>query len=133
MENNRVLPLIPLRGLTIFPNMVIHFDVGREKSKEAIEVAMRADGDIFLAPQKDLEIDEPKKSDVNKIGTIANIKQIVKLPNDVFRVLIEGKEKGKILKFKNKKSYLEVEVERIKEEVIDDVEIDAYIIYESYR
>ncbi len=127
MENNRVLPLIPLRGLTIFPNMVIHFDVGREKSKEAIEVAMRADGDIFLAPQKDLEIDEPKKSDVNKIGTIANIKQIVKLPNDVFRVLIEGKEKGKILKFKNKKSYLEVEVERIKEEVIDDVEIDAYL------
>lgn len=127
MENNRVLPLIPLRGLTIFPNMVIHFDVGREKSKEAIEVAMKADGDIFLAPQKDLEIDEPKKSDVNKIGTIANIKQIVKLPNDVFRVLIEGKEKGKILKFKNKKSYLEVEVERIKEEVIDDVEIDAYL------
>lgn len=127
MENNRVLPLIPLRGLTIFPNMVIHFDVGREKSKEAIEVAMKSDGDIFLAPQKDLEIDEPKKSDVNKIGTIANIKQIVKLPNDVFRVLIEGKEKGKILKFKNKKSYLEVEVERIKEEVIDDVEIDAYL------
>lgn len=127
MENNNVLPLIPLRGLTIFPNMVIHFEVGREKSKEAVEIAMKNNGDIFLAPQKNIEVDEPKKSDISKVGTIANIKQIVKLSNDVFKVLVEGKEKAKISKFKNKKDYLEVEIERIKDEDYDDVEIDAIL------
>ncbi|WP_297629842.1 endopeptidase La [uncultured Clostridium sp.] len=127
MENNKVLPLIPLRGLTIFPNMVIHFEVGREKSKEAVEIAMKNDGEIFLAPQKNIETDEPKRSDISKIGTVASIKQIVKLPNDIFKVLVEGKEKGKISKFKNKKNYLEVEIERIKDEESDDVEIDAIL------
>ncbi|MGL4850813.1 MAG: endopeptidase La [Clostridium sp.] len=115
MEKNIVLPLIPLRGLTIFPNMIIHFEVGREKSKGALELAMKNNGEIFLAPQKDAEVEEPKKSEVSKVGTIANIKQIVKLPNGTSKVLVEGIEKGKIVKFKNKKEYLEVEIERIKD------------------
>ncbi|MGL5649932.1 MAG: endopeptidase La [Clostridium sp.] len=120
MEKNIVLPLIPLRGLTIFPNMIIHFEVGREKSKGAIELAMANGGEIFLVPQKNIEVENPKKSDIGKIGTIANIKQIVKLPNGISRVLVEGMEKAKIVKFKNKKDYLEAEIERIEEVVKEE-------------
>ncbi|MGL5414363.1 MAG: endopeptidase La [Clostridium sp.] len=124
MEKNIVLPLIPLRGLTIFPNMIIHFEVGREKSKGAIELAMANGGEIFLVPQKNIEVENPKKSDIGKIGTIANIKQIVKLPNGISRVLVEGMEKAKIVKFKNKKDYLEAEIERIEEEVVKEEDKD---------
>lgn len=127
MTNENILPLIPLRGITIFPNMVTHFDVGREKSKIAVETAMKNGEKIFLAPQKNVEIDDPKKSDISKIGTICDIKQIIKLPDNIIRVLVEGKERAKIKKYQAKKSYLEVELERIKEEEIDNIEISAYI------
>ena len=127
MTNENILPLIPLRGMTIFPNMVTHFDVGREKSKKAVEAAMENGEKIFLATQRDVEIEDPKKSDISKVGTICNIKQIIKLPDDIIRVLVEGKERAVIKKYQPKKSYLEVELERIKEEDINDVEIDAYV------
>ncbi|MDQ0148523.1 endopeptidase La [Eubacterium multiforme] len=127
MTNENILPLIPLRGITIFPNMVTHFDVGREKSKVAVETAMKNGEKIFLAPQKNVEIDDPKKSDISRIGTICDIKQIIKLPDNVIRVLVEGKERAKIKKYQAKKACLEVELERIKEEEIDNIEISAYI------
>lgn len=127
MTNENILPLIPLRGITIFPNMVTHFDVGRDKSKAAVEAAMQNGEKIFLAPQKDPEIDDPKKSDINNVGTICDIKQIIKLPDNVIRVLVEGKERAKIKKYQAKKVYLEVELERIKEEEVKGVEIEAYI------
>ncbi|CUP27824.1 ATP-dependent protease La [Clostridium baratii] len=127
MTNENILPLIPLRGMTIFPNMVTHFDVGREKSKKAVEAAMENGEKIFLATQKDVEIEDPKKSDISKVGTICNIKQIIKLPDDIIRVLVEGKERAVIKKYQPKKSYLEVELERIKEDDINNVEIDAYV------
>ena len=127
MTNENILPLIPLRGMTIFPNMVTHFDVGREKSKKAVEAAMENGEKIFLATQRDVEIEDPKKSDISKVGTICNIKQIIKLPDDIIRVLVEGKERAVIKKYQPKKSYLEVELERIKEDDINDVEIDAYV------
>ena len=79
-EDKLILPLIPLRGLTVFPNMVIYFDVGREKSIEAVEKAMAGDQKIFLAAQKDIEIDNPSEDDIFNIGTICEIKQIVKMP-----------------------------------------------------
>lgn len=128
MTNENILPLIPLRGITIFPNMVTHFDVGREKSKAAVEAAMQNGEKIFLAPQKSIEIDDPKKNDISKFGTICDIKQIIKLPdNDVIRVLVEGKQRAKIKKYQAKRIYLEVEVERIEEEEINNIEIEAYI------
>ncbi|MGL4569859.1 MAG: endopeptidase La [Clostridium sp.] len=127
MTNENILPLIPLRGITIFPNMVTHFDVGREKSKKAVEAAMENGEKIFLATQKNVEIEDPKKSDISKVGTVCDIKQIIKLPDDVIRVLVEGKERAVIKKYQAKRSYLEVELERIKEDEINDVEIDAYI------
>ena len=79
-ENLMTLPLIPLRGISIFPNMIIHFDVGREKSIAAVEAAMENQIEIFLSTQKDYEIEEPDFEDIFEIGTICRIKQIIKLP-----------------------------------------------------
>lgn len=131
MKEQKILPLIPLRGLTIFPNMVIHFDVGRDKSKRSIELAMENGEEIFLAPQKNPEISEPKKSDICSIGTICKIKQVIKptegINSGIMKVLVEGVERAKILKFKNKKEFLEAEVERIIEDDTESVEIEAYL------
>lgn len=136
MDNERsTLPLIPLRGLTIFPSMVLHFDVGREKSIEAVDVAMLNDEDIFLAAQKQMELDNPTSSDISSIGTICKIKQIIKMPGDTIRVLVEGKARGKIKKYIKNEKYFEVVVEKIIEDGTkndkDDVELDGY--FESLK
>ncbi len=122
------LPLIPLRGISIFPNMIIHFDVGREKSKAAIEAAMENQTDIFLATQKDYEIEEPEIGDIYNIGAICKVKQIIKLPNDVIRVLVEGLDRGEIKELDSSEGYLKVSVERIEEPSNEEYEnIEAYI------
>ena len=127
MAENKILPLIPLRGLTIFPNMVLHFDVGREKSKAAIEAAMLNNEEIFLAAQKDLEIEEPERTDILKIGTISKIKQIVKMPGGEFmKVLVEGNTRAKIVEFIDNESYHEVRLEEIREDFEEDEEVQAY-------
>lgn len=125
-KNILKLPLIPLRGLTIFPNMVLHFDVGREKSMAAIDKAMAIDETIFLVAQKELEIEEPEISDISTIGTICKIKQIIKLPGNTIRVLVEGIARGKIKKYYKNTKYFEVSIERIEEEKGDSVEVTAY-------
>ncbi|WP_195262611.1 MULTISPECIES: endopeptidase La [unclassified Clostridium] len=127
-EKLMALPLIPLRGISIFPNMIIHFDVGREKSKAAIEAAMENQTDIFLATQKDYEIEEPEIGDIYNIGTICKVKQIIKLPNDVIRVLVEGLDRGEIKELDSSEGYLKVSVERIEEPSNEEYEnIEAYI------
>lgn len=112
-EDKLILPLIPLRGLTVFPNMVIYFDVGREKSIEAVEKAMAGDQKIFLAAQKDIEIDNPSEDDIFNIGTICEIKQIVKMPKNTIRVLVEGIERAKMDEFFDKEELLEASIEEI--------------------
>ena len=127
MDKNIRLPLIPLRGLTIFPNMVLHFDVGREKSIAAINTAMANDEVIFLVAQNDVEQEEPEVEDIRNIGTICKIKQIIKLPGDTMRVLVEGQVRGKIIKYYDNDDYFEVEIEEIKEDIDQtDVEIRGY-------
>ncbi|MBU6137052.1 endopeptidase La [Clostridium tertium] len=127
-EKLMALPLIPLRGISIFPNMIIHFDVGREKSKAAIEAAMEKQTDIFLATQKDYEIEDPEIGDIYNIGTICKVKQIIKLPNDVIRVLVEGLDRGEIKELDSSEEYLQVSVERIEEPSNEEYEnIEAYI------
>ena len=84
------LPMIPLRGLSVFPNMVLHFDIGREKSINALEKAMVNNQYIFLSSQMDENTDLPTPDDFYKIGTIGKIKQMLKLPGDSIRVLVEG-------------------------------------------
>ncbi|EOR27606.1 ATP-dependent protease La [Clostridium sartagoforme AAU1] len=122
------LPLIPLRGISIFPNMIIHFDVGREKSKAAIEAAMENQTNIFLATQKDYEIEEPEINDIYDIGTICKVKQIIKLPNNIIRVLVEGLDRGRITSLDNSEDYFKVSVEKIEEPSNEEYEdIEAYI------
>ena len=109
-EDIKRLPLLPLRGLTIFPYMVLHFDVGRPKSIAALEAAMVNDQEIFLSSQIDSKIDEPNQNEIYEVGTIAKIKQMLKLPGDTIRVLVEGLERGKILDYVKDEPYYEVDL-----------------------
>ncbi len=93
---NRTLPLIPIRGIGIFPDTVIHFDIGREKSINALEEAMLEDSDIFLTIQKEADVDSPKEDDFYEVGVICKIKQMIKMPGDNIRVLVEGINRAKI-------------------------------------
>jgi ATP-dependent Lon protease len=104
------LPLLPLRGLTIFPYMVLHFDVGRPKSIAALEAAMVNDQEIFLITQKDIKLEDPEPDDLYEVGTISKIKQLLKLPGDTIRVLVEGIERAKILEFIKEDTHYEVEL-----------------------
>ena len=111
------LPTIPLRGITIFPNMIIHFDVGREKSILALEEAMLKDGEIFLVSQINPEVEEPKREEIYSIGTICKVKQILKLPKDITRVLVEGVQRASIVDVKNDGKYMEAVIEKIESDV----------------
>ncbi|MBO2516476.1 MAG: endopeptidase La [Clostridiales bacterium] len=92
-----VLPVIPLRGLMVFPHMVLHFDVGRERSVAALEACMLQDQTIFLVAQRDIDTDDPGMDDLYTMGTIAKIKQVLNMPGETLRVLAEGIERAKML------------------------------------
>jgi ATP-dependent Lon protease len=112
----KTLPLIPLRGLTVFPYMVLHFDVGRERSINALEEAMVSDQMIFLSSQKEAETSSPTTEDVYEVGTVSRIKQMLKLPGDNIRVLVEGITRGRVKKFVQEIPYFMVEVEEWEED-----------------
>lgn len=116
---NRTLPLIPIRGIGIFPNTVIHFDIGREKSINALEEAMLEDSDIFLTVQKEADVDTPKEDDFYEVGVICKIKQMIKMPGDNIRVLVEGINRAKISSITQEEPYFEV----VLEEYVYDYEI----------
>lgn len=100
MSQEEILPLLPLRGLAIFPSMVLHLDVGRSKSVSAIEQAMLTDDQlVLLAAQKEVELEELSATDIYGIGTIAKVRQMLKLPNGSARVLVEGLKRGRIIDF----------------------------------
>ena len=105
-----VLPAVALRGLSILPGMVIHFDLSREKSIEAVERAMLGDQRLFAVTQKDAEVEDPECGDVYEIGTISVIRQVTKLPGHVLRVLAEGKSRGRLHRFVQENDYLMAEV-----------------------
>ncbi|MCM3444548.1 endopeptidase La [Metabacillus halosaccharovorans] len=109
-STTQIVPLLPLRGLLVYPTMVLHLDVGRDKSVQALEKAMMDDHIIFLTTQKEISIDEPKKEDIYEIGTLTKIKQMLKLPNGTIRVLVEGLERGEIQRFVDEEEYYSVEV-----------------------
>ena len=90
------LPTVALRGLTILPGMVAHFDVSREKSIKAVEEAMMDEQEIFLLTQKNPEEEEPTAENLYSIGLVAEIKQVIKMPNDLVRVLVEGIERAAV-------------------------------------
>ena len=104
-----ILPAIALRGTTILPDMIVHFDVNRERSIKAIEAAMLHDQKIFLVTQKDPEVEKPELSELYQVGTVAYIKQVVKLPHDLLRVLVEGIERAELLGLEQEEPFLKAE------------------------
>ena len=129
MDNEtRSLPMVALRGLTIMPEMVVHFDVSRERSIAAIQQAMVEEQEIFLVAQKSIETENPGQEDVYEIGTVASVKQLIKLSKKVVRVLVEGKNRAVLKKIEEKDPYLRAEVEVLEEQEItipDDLNAEA--------
>ena len=109
-EITKVLPAVALRGMTILPGMVVHFDVSRERSIKAIERAMLQDEKVFLVTQKDPDAEEPTGEDLYNIGLVAVIKQVIKLPNNILRILVEGQDRAELLLLEENTDYLEAEV-----------------------
>lgn len=121
----RRIPLLPLRGLLVYPSMVLHLDVGRDKSVKALERAMVEDNMILLCSQSDIDIEEPGYDDIYSVGTIAKVKQMLKLPNGTIRVLIEGVVRAEITQYMSNEEYFEVQVKELPEEEKTGPEIDA--------
>lgn len=135
-NKNIELPLIPLRGLSVFPYMVIHFDVGREKSIKALEEAMVKDQTIFLTTQKEVDVDLPTTEDFYEIGTISKIKQMLKLPGDAIRVLVEGISRGRIKNIGQDEPYFKAEIEEYKageKEVNREVEAMMRVVLDAFE
>ena len=124
-EEKQILPLLPLRGILVFPNMVLHLDVGRERSISALEQAMVEDNKILLVAQKDANVEEPTPDDIYTLGTIAHVKQLLKLPGGTIRVLVEGMTRASIKDFDSLEPYFKVEVDEIEEDESKNSEVEA--------
>lgn len=120
-NDKKQIPLLPLRGLLVFPSMVLHLDVGREKSISAIEKAMMDNEYIFLAAQKKIRLKEPEPKDIYSIGTVSMVKQMIKLPNGTMRVLVEGVYRAEVLRYVEQEHEFIVEVQKL-----SDIETDQH-------
>lgn len=107
------MPCIPLRGLLVFPNTILHFDVGREKSIKALEAAMNKDKILFVSSQKDENILIPTKDDYYNVGTVIKIKQMLKIQGDTVRVLVEGLYRASIREVVSEEPYITVDIDKI--------------------
>ncbi|MDD7740896.1 MAG: endopeptidase La [Fusicatenibacter sp.] len=124
-EVTKILPAIALRGTTILPDMIVHFDISRKKSIKAVEEAMLDDQKIFLITQKDPDTEVPGLLDVYKIGTIATIKQVVRMPKDVLRILVEGECRAELLSFAEDPDYLQADVVVFEKDPVEPVSENA--------
>lgn len=124
-KSNTKVPLLPLRGLLVYPSMVLHIDVGRARSVAALENAMLNDNKIFLATQKDLRVENPENDELFDIGTLVTVKQMLKLPNGTLRILVEGLCRAKITDFHDEKDFTTVNIDLHEDPTEKDVEIEA--------
>ena len=121
------LPVLALRGLMVFPHMVLHFDVGRAKSVAALEQAMMANQQVFLVAQKDAEVEEPGVEDLCRVGTVASIKQVMNLPGDTLRVLVEGECRGTVQSVTQEEPYMVGVIAPVEESCESGVEMQALV------
>ncbi|GGG27695.1 Lon protease [Lysinibacillus alkalisoli] len=121
----KIMPILPLRGLLVFPEMRLHIDVGRDRSVAALEEAMDNDKEILLITQKDVQVDEPTEQDLYSIGTVAYIKQLMKLPNGTLRILVEGLSRAEWSNYTENRKYTEALVKPLISEIEWDVETEA--------
>lgn len=136
-SNTKNYPLLPLRDVIIFPHMVVPLFVGREKSIAALEKAAKNGNELFLVTQKDASVLNPEREDVYDIGTVVNIIQMLRLPDNTVKVLIEGKHRAKISEFECRTEGYYADVEKCEDETINEVELEATVrsvknIFESY-
>ncbi len=124
-KKEMTVPLLPLRGLLVYPSMVLHLDVGREKSVQALEKAMMEEHLIFLATQRDAGIDNPEEEDIFLVGTLSKVKQMLKLPNGTIRVLVEGLSRGEIQTFIDQEDFASVSISITDDPVTKDLEEEA--------
>ena len=122
------VPVLPLRGLVMFPSVILHFDIGRKKSVQAIEHAMKTDQYIFMATQKDIRKENPDPSDIYSFGILGEIKQILHQSGDIIRVLVEGKKRGKVIEYIEEDSYLKAIVEECNEDEFVETQESIAII-----
>lgn len=104
------MPAVALRGLTILPGMIAHFDVSRERSLRAVEEAMEQNQKIYLVTQRNVDSEDPTQEDLYQMGIVADIKQVVRLQNDVVRILVDGISRAALLGFTDNEKYLEAEI-----------------------
>ncbi|MBQ2754694.1 MAG: LON peptidase substrate-binding domain-containing protein, partial [Clostridia bacterium] len=123
------LPLIPLRGLVVFPYMILHFDIARRKSIASLEKAMLENKQVFLVAQKNIETEQPTFEELHSFGVVANVKQLLKLPNGNIHVLVEGVNRGKLIQFEKNEKYITALVRTYQEPDIDvdDLEVSALV------
>lgn len=119
------LPILPLRDIVVFPHMIVPLFVGREKSIKALEAAMRAESGIVLVTQKDTSIEDPNTTDFYTMGTIGTILQMLKLPDGTVKVLVEGRERSRINKLREKGGFFEADIAPVEEDSSDIKEIEA--------
>ena len=116
-EPAATIPVLALRGLTVFPQLTLHFDVGRAASIQALEEAMGEKREIFLVTQRDLTVENPSQADLYAIGTVASVKQILRLPENGVRVMVEGRSRGRLLQLVDTEPYITAQVEYLEEPV----------------
>ena len=114
---NQTYPVLPLRDIVVFPQMIVPLFVGREKSVAALEAAMAADKEIFLVAQLDKDLDDPSRADLYELGVTATVLQLLKLPDGTVRVLVEGKVRGRLGDMQPAEGYLAAMVDPVEEAV----------------
>jgi ATP-dependent Lon protease len=113
--NSGVMPILALRGITVFPSQTIHFDIGRKKSMNALDAAIKKDSSLLLVPQKNIMDDDPDLSGLYPVGTVVKVKQILRSPGENLRVLVTGIYRARIRNLTQSEPYLAGDVETVTE------------------
>src|SRR6202521_597728 len=121
----RAYPVLPLRDIVVFPHMIVPLFVGREKSIKALEEVMRSDTFILLATQKNASDDDPATSAIYEVGTLASVLQLLKLPDGTVKVLVEGAERARVIKYSDRTEYYEAEAGVLADQAGEEGEAEA--------